>query len=299
MSRLDRAIAAYLAAQEAQNHTQKTLRWHATSLGKFRAWCEGRGLDLPDIDRSVIHDYLAMLRHAPGRAGGVMSSESVRTYYRSLRAFFAWLADEEFIAANPTAKVRMPKAEEHEVETFSAEELRRLLAVCTGPHGDRDRAIILTLYDTGIRAGELCGARIDDLTDIPPSLRVYGKGRKYRTVPLGTTAMRAVRRYLRGRDASNPYLFEGRGAQPLTANGLLQMLGRRGAVAGVKAHPHKFRHTFAIAYLREGGDLFSLQKILGHTSLEMVRHYARLADVDVLRRHAAYSPGDRLKLSGN
>lgn len=195
---------------------------------------------------------------------------------------------------NPALRVREPKAGERDVITLSVGDIRALTDACEGEHAERDRAVILTLYDTGIRASELCTAKLEDWSESPATLRVFGKGRKFRTVPLGRTATRAIRRYVLARRDDSPYLFVGRGQAPLTPNGLLLALMRRGRAAGVHANPHLFRHTFAVTYLRNGGDVLSLQRILGHTSLDMVRHYAKLADDDVIERHSHHSPADRV-----
>jgi site-specific recombinase XerD len=113
-------------------------------------------------------------------------------------------------------------------------------------------------------------------------------------VPLGRAATRAIRRYVLARRDNLPYLFVRRSAAPLTPNGMLPAFMRRGRVAGVHANPHLFRHTFAVTYLRNGGDVLSLQRILGHTSLDMVRHYAKLPDDDIIERHSLHSPADRV-----
>ncbi|HUM64173.1 MAG TPA: tyrosine-type recombinase/integrase, partial [Anaerolineaceae bacterium] len=125
------------------------------------------------------------------------------------------------------------------------------------------------------------------------------KGGKGRTVFIGKSTRRAVWRYLADRedrdDPESP-VFINRGNHPFNSNSLRHLIVRLAEKAGVKgAHPHKFRHTFAITYLRSGGDVFTLQALLGHSSLDMVRHYAQIAEMDIERVHRKASPVDNLR----
>lgn len=290
---LNTLVSLFISDRRSQNVTDKTIQWHSVSLHRFARYCMGAGLDIYDLDATAIREYIRFLQHSPGRNGNLTES-SVATYVRSLKAFLSWLVQEEYLESDPSARVAKPKVGEKSVELFSDQELKRLLAVCSGPYGARDEAIVRLLLDTGLRASEVTTALLEDVDEAPPSLTVSGKGRKRRRVPLGVKTVRAIRRYIRTRDDDYPCLFLGKRGEPLTPNGLYQLLERRGAVAGIHANPHKFRHTFAVSYLRNGGGIADLQKILGHTTLEMVLHYARLADRDVADKHRLYSPGDRL-----
>jgi len=172
--------------------------------------------------------------------------------------------------------------------------------------GFRDKAMILVLLDTGLRASELCSLLIGDYEAQTGKVQIRhgvgggAKGKKGRTVYLGKTARKALWRYLvdreDGEDPDAP-LFLGRYSRPLNRDALRQVIASLGEKASInKAYPHRFRHTFAITYLRSGGDLFSLQRLLGHATLEMVQHYARLADIDVEQAHRRASPADNWRL---
>jgi len=130
-------------------------------------------------------------------------------------------------------------------------------------------------------------------------LKVLGKGNKDRTVPLGVRAVRALRRY---RDhfrpeVNIPFFFVSIDGRPLTVNTVKQMTKKAGRLAAIpRVHPHLFRHTFAIHYLMAGGDAFSLQKILGHATLEVTRMYVNMVDGQVKERHRLFSPMDDLPL---
>jgi integrase/recombinase XerD len=163
----------------------------------------------------------------------------------------------------------------------------------------------LLLLDTGLRSSELCALNLGDVDLKSGKILVRGgeaggaKGGKGRTVYLGAAARRAVWRYLVTRDDKTDErapLFSA-GLRHLTRDALRHLVGRLGHAADVKdAHPHRFRHTFAITYLRWGGDVFTLQRLLGHGSLDMVQYYARLAQVDLEQAHRRASPVDNWQL---
>lgn len=164
----------------------------------------------------------------------------------------------------------------------------------------RDRAILLVLLDTGLRASELTALVYRDYDEKRGRLHVrHGKGDKERVVFLGDTSRMALWRYLAMREKLTPQspLFATRGETAMDRAGLLHLVQRIGQRAGVeKAHPHRFRHTFAIWFLRNGGNPLELQRILGHEKLETVLVYVRLAEVDIERAAKAASPVDGWKL---
>ncbi len=174
------------------------------------------------------------------------------------------------------------------------------------PTANRDQAILLTLLDSGIRASEFSALRVDDFEakrgklEIRHGVEGGAKGGKGRVVYLGKTARHAVWRYLAEREDGeepNAPLFTVRRGRAFNPGTLRHLIKNTAARAGVKkAYPHKFRHTFAITYLRSGGDVFTLQSLLGHGSLDMVRHYARIAQVDIEQAHRKASPVDNWRL---
>jgi integrase/recombinase XerD len=174
------------------------------------------------------------------------------------------------------------------------------------PSSNRDQAIVLMLLDTGLRATELCSLIINDVdlktgkVTIRHGVAGGAKGGKGRTVYLGKVARKAVWRYLASRedgDDSDAPLFISHADRAFNKDSLRVLINRLGDRAEIKkAYPHKFRHTFAITYLRSGGDVFTLQSLLGHGSLDMVRHYAQIAEVDVEQAHRKASPADNMRL---
>jgi integrase/recombinase XerD len=149
----------------------------------------------------------------------------------------------------------------------------------------------LTLADLDLKAGKLL---------VKHGALGGAKGGKGRQVYIGKNTRKAIWRYLASRGTDeNPDapLFICNSFYPFNKDSLRQLLGRIGKRANInKVYPHKFRHTFAITYLRSGGDVFTLQALLGHSSLDMVRHYAQIAQIDVEKAHQKASPADNWKL---
>jgi integrase/recombinase XerC/integrase/recombinase XerD len=160
----------------------------------------------------------------------------------------------------------------------------------------------LILLDTGLRVGELVNLKVDDVHMDEGYLKVLGKGRKERIVPIGNNAQKALQRYLfRFRPKPiNPIInnvFLSHSSSPLTENSMKLVFSRLAKRSGVqRLHAHLCRHTFATRFLINGGDVFSLQQILGHSTLTMVSHYVNLASSHITIQHQKFSPLDRLNL---
>jgi integrase/recombinase XerD len=238
-----------------------------------------------------------------------------------LSSFFVW-ASKEYKFDNPMKDVPPPRFQKAPVDAYTQEDVRCMLKTFIytkeadttlrkrfAMHratANRDQAIVLVLLDSGGRASELCAMTIGDLDikhgklDIKHGVEGGAKGGKGRSVYLGKVSRQALWRYLQGRedgqDQEAPLFTVTRG-RPFNPGALRQLIKRIGERAGVKdAYPHKFRHTFAVTYLRSGGDVFTLQSLLGHGSLDMVRYYAQLAQVDVEQAHRKARPADNWRL---
>ena len=161
----------------------------------------------------------------------------------------------------------------------------------------RDRAIILFLWDTGVRASELCGLKICDLNIGRRGATIYGKGKKERNVPFGLRAEEELTVWLDVRDKSGcDYVFSNQREEQLTPSGLSALLRRRGQEAGIEGpyNPHAFRHGFAVAYLDNGGGIHNLQRLMGRGSLRSTEVYLASTDKRACKDHAKASPGDNL-----
>ncbi len=281
---LGRAVELFLAAKAAEGASPRTIEWYGMILSRLvRALSHDRSVD--GLDPAELRAWLVELRTT-------LAPVSVAGYVRTLRVLGNWLAAEGLAHAAALRGLRRPRVPHKVIEPVADDVLRRLLAVCTV----RDRAIVLLMIDTGLRVSEVAAIRLGDLRP-DGTLKVRGKGSRERIVPVGSTARQAIVRYLGQRGPGQPddALFLGRKGE-ISARGLQHMLRRLKARVGVtgRLSPHSLRHTFARSYLVNGGDAFSLQRILGHTTLDMVKRYVALADVDLVTRHAMASPADRL-----
>ncbi len=183
------------------------------------------------------------------------------------------------------------------LEPVSLEDVRALIATCQHGTfaGERDRAVLLFLLDTGARAREACNVKLDDVNLNTGEVTIrYGKGGKSRTVFLGQITRRAVRAYLRQRKDHYPALFVSNRGGHLTYDGLHQLLERRWKRSGIAKRPglHDFRRAFALNMLRNGVDVFALQKLLGHSDLQIMRRYLAQNNADTQAAHMRGSPVD-------
>jgi integrase/recombinase XerD len=199
---------------------------------------------------------------------------------------------------NPMKKVRPPKVNLEPLEPISIENVKTLIATCKPGQftGDRDHAIFLFLLDTGARAQELCDTTIDDVDLNTGSVVIrHGKGGKTRVVFLGRKTRRAIRTYLRLRPVQSSHsLFVSLNGEGLTYNGLRLLLDRRAKLAklGTKPTLHDFRRAFALNMLRNGVDIFTLQRLMGHSDLQVLRRYLAQNDQDTQLAHMRGGPVD-------
>jgi len=210
----------------------------------------------------------------------------------------------EHYSYQPFDQVKIPRPPRKVIATFSNFQIQQLLNVIDSSAADgyRDYTIILTLLDTGLRVSELCSLSLSNLWLQDGMLKVLGKGNKERLIPIGKHIQRLLWRYInRYRSESampnSDLLFLTMDGRPLTKDRIDKIMayyGSKAGLAGVRCSPHTLRHTAAVSFLRNGGDVFSLQRMLGHASLEMTRRYCELADIDVKKVHMTASPVDNL-----
>jgi len=213
------------------------------------------------------------------------------------------LAREGLTQDNAAKDLKPPKVTRKVVSTLSDEEIRAILSTfSTSPSDARNQTLFMILLDSGLRIGELINLKMEDIHKDEGYLKVMGKGRKERIVPIGSNAQRTLQRYLfryRPKPAHQGIdnVFLSISGNPLTENSIKLMFTRLATRSGVtRLHAHLCRHTFATRFLTNGGDVFTLQQILGHSTLEMVRHYVNLASNHVAIQHQRFSPLDRLSL---
>ena len=310
---LDRLAQHYEAFNRSEGKSPRTVEWYSQVLTYFGSFLKERNLPntLGDLDIMVVRDFILYLQTRPRwpdhpfiRPGkGRLSAMSVQNSVRGLRAFFSWLHREGYAEENILADLKPPKAPQKLVEVLTEEETKNIMASldCNTTSGCRDMALVVTALDTGLRLSELVTLKMTNAHLSEGYLKVMGKGAKERIVPIGNVAQRILQRYV---FHFRPESLDGDGCLfltlddgPMSANAVKLIFNRLAQRSGVsRLHPHLCRHTFATNYLINGGDVFSLQQILGHTTLEMVRRYVTLASAQVRVQHRKFSPMDRMSL---
>lgn len=296
---MEAAIVAFLNYCKGKNTAPRTVEYYQTRLAAFTRWADDKHPDISPnaVTPTIVREFIA--------AETKRSSQSLGQHaYTALKAFFTFLHGEGYVEVHPLAGMEKPKAPRKVIATFSIEQIDRIINGCDAKtfNGCRDRAILFLLLDCGLRASELCGLDADDVDWTSQTVLVrLAKGGKERMVPFGNATRQALASYRSRRgDLESPSLFVTCYGQRFDRFRLLDIIRTRcenAGITGVRCSPHTLRHSMAVSYLRNGGDVFSLQKLLGHSDLTMTRRYAELSQTDVQNKHRLYSPADRLQLA--
>jgi len=315
--KLEALIGYYILFCQAEGKSTETVRWYRQKLECFADFLKehNRPTQIEEIDAWHIRDFIHWLQtgvkvgeNNPYRPteDRPLSPHTVQGYVRTLRAFFNWAVREGLLEESPMTRVKTPKAPKLTMPFFTEEEMQRLLKAAKGkgPINHRNYTIILVLLDTGIRVSELTSLRMQDLYLTEGYFKVFGKGGKERIVPMGRTCRLALFRYVhkfrpQPALASIDNVFLTRDGRPLRADYVYKIVAdacRKAGIQGKRIGPHTCRHTFAHHFLMNGGDLLTLQRILGHSSLEVVKLYVNLDTKDLLSQQRKYSPVDTLQV---
>ena len=301
---------SFLLHLQASRRSRGTIVMYTRILGRFARFLEAQLGHAPTGDaltRHAARGYLVHLQQqprfadVPERCGGRLAPATLNQHARALRAFARWLWDEGFTAEHRLDRLRLPKVPLAEIQPLTTAEVERLLAVFN-PRKTYDRrtaAIVGLLVDTGMRTGELAALRHADVNLHIGELRVVGKGEKSRVVVAGRRALSLLRRYLHhrppGLGQASDRLFvtsSGRALDPGQIGHIVQRLRRRSGIP--RLYAHLLRHTFAVHFLRNGGNPLTLQRLLGHASLATTNRYVTLATGDLVAAHRRSSPLDNL-----
>jgi integrase/recombinase XerC len=287
-----------------RNASPETVRAYVREVSDLRAFLaetEGRDPESGGVGgwKSVT---TAILRRFLSRRFPGLSASAMARKISAIRSFFSFLVGQGLLKANPAAPIAAPRREMRLPEFLPVDEMMDLLRSLPsgGEKQARDAAILELLYSSGLRVGELVSLRREDLSFGEGTVRVTGKGRKVRIVPVGEKAVGALRGYLATRDSQgNPpgrptgaALFRNMRGGPLTARSVARILAESLRRAGVGRHlsPHGIRHTFATHLLESGADLRAIQEMLGHASLSTTQRYARVNVSHLVRAYEAAHP---------
>ena len=289
-------IRAFILALAAGGRKPKTLTVYQESVRSLSAFARDLGLPgLATMDRTHIRHWLTSLY----QKGNKPATVSVR--YRSLNRFFNWCVIEEERTANPMDRVEPPKIPSEIQAYYSPHDVASVIKAVgrSTPHNLRDVAIILVLYDSGVRASELCGMKSEDIDWRDRTIIVTGKASKQRRVSIGDKSAQAIERYIRKRPVKSEWLWTGSGNRNLALGGLRMMLKRRFGEAGVQFRgAHAFRRGFAMEYLAAGGQEGDLKELGGWENYAMVTRSAKAnAGERAIQPHKSISPGARRNAS--
>lgn len=283
----------------AENMSPLTLRIYLEAHQRLGLFLAHNGLpqDVRQLRREHIESWLIQM-FADGYA-----ASSVSVFYRGVQRWFSWLEEEEEIAAAPTRKMRPPIVPEEYQPVLADDQVTALLDACRGKSfaDVRDLAMLMVLFDTGMRRSELAGITCEHLNLDEQFVVVPAKGRRDRVIAFGRQTARVLDKYLRVRarhpHAQNPFVFVGQRGR-FTGDGVHQMLQKRAVAAGlgdVGIHPHLFRHTYAHLFLEAGGQESDLMAQAGWRSPAMVRRYgAALREKRARDAAKRLSPADRM-----
>lgn len=291
-------LQLFISECRAKNLSRRTVQFYEENLLRMQKTFESQNIEL-DVttltNRDIKHQYVGHML-AKG-----LASNTVNGRIKSGKAFFKYLFEEGHISNNLADELKLVKAEKKMIQTFTKEQV---LALLNQPNrhtftGFRDYTMMMVMLETGMRIGELLNLKVGDLFLKEMEIRIIkGKGGKARRVPIQKTCVKILTQYLDERgDADTDWLFvnvEGTALHMRTIQENIQEYGKFAGISGVRVSPHTFRHTMAKFYILNGGDVFTLQQILGHSTLDMVRYYVELFSKDIRDQHQKYSPVENM-----
>jgi len=312
-------VNGFVLTKRTEGKSPKTLTFYEGNLRRFLWYAQRQGWhdDVRLINEWQIKEFLGYVASEAHRWGlkgnGSETSQrnasrsTVHHYFVVLSCFFNWVVHEGLSKENPMIRIKIAKPKPKVITPYTHDEIKRMLAVCDYDYhhnarflGSRNRAIILVFLGTGVRLSELIAMKLSDIDAGKGHLKVSGKGGKERVVRMGNTTQKALWRYLMYRpDNSRRELWLTEEGRPLVASAVQSLVKRLKQRAGLSSAGsiHRFRHTFALNFLRADRNVFNLQYLLGHSDLDMVKRYvATLGMEDALEAHKKASPADLLGL---
>ncbi|KKO20730.1 MAG: tyrosine recombinase XerC [Candidatus Brocadia sp.] len=258
-----------------RNFSSQTLRAYRNDLYQYLAFLLEEGCrDLESVTRLLLRRFLAFLKKRD------YSKTTIARKLVSIRSLYKFLCREGVLKCNPAENIRAPKLEKKLPGFMSVRQIETLLNLpgLSTVTGIRDRAIMETLYSTGMRVSELVGTDVSDIDFFNEVVKVKGKGRKERLQPIGNHALDAIRSYLKERGSDKKALFLNNRGGRLTERSVARMLEKYVKIAGLSLaiSPHTFRHSFATHLLDNGADLRSVQELLGHANLSSTQIYTHI-----------------------
>ncbi|MCM8757585.1 MAG: tyrosine recombinase XerC [Candidatus Omnitrophica bacterium] len=268
-----RYIEKFLRYLEIEkNYSFHTLSNYKKDLYEFSQFLENISFD--KVDYLKVRKFLVYLKEKN------LKHRSIYRKISCLRSFFKFLCREGYLNNNPLTLVNAPKLEKRLPIFLTEDEVRKLIEAppLDSEMGLRDRAILETFYSTGMRVSELVGLNIEDIDFIGGVIKVRGKGKKERLLPIGDKALRAIKDYLEKRKIKDSTLFLNKNGRRITTRGVRDIVAKYVNATSIKTgtSPHTLRHSFATHLLNRGADLRSVQELLGHSNISTTQVYTHL-----------------------
>lgn len=309
---MDVLITQYVSDMKLKELSANTIVGRQRDLVRFWRGLapDGSALRLKQITPDKVKLYVATRQSQTQRyanhpirreLAGPLSRQSIANEVRLLKTFGNWLEREGY--SNPFEELRIPKAARTLIDALSNDEVTRLIESINPATtiGARAAAMIWLFLDSGMRVNELVTARIADLDLANRRLKVMGKGSKERFVRFGQKCAKVLTQYIslhRPDPVKDECVFLALDGLPLTTNAARRIIMRLREEAKLpRLHPHLFRHTFAVNYVMNGGDIMSLKELLGHESLEMVNRYLHFSQTQIGSRYESFSPMDKMEVT--
>ena len=313
---LEDLLEFYVLCAQSRGDSEKTIGQTRTVVNLLKEYLGNQRLstNVSQIGPMEIRGFIRDLQQRPKFAHhpyakpqvGTLSPHSINSYLRALRAAWNGWLTEGLVESSPFSKVRIPKVPKKVIPTFSEQQLSDFFNAIdiSTPEGLRDYSLFLMYLDTLARLSELTNLKMEDLGLKQRIARVMGKGGKERVLVFGIRVQKHLWKYIKKQRPSpaSPrydFVFLTRDGYPLTKNRVeksMKRYARKANVTGVRCSPHTLRHTGCLLWLRRGGDIFTLQRLTGHSSLEVLKGYLNLAQSDVALAHRKYSPADNLEI---
>ncbi len=291
---LDRSITDFLEYLEIDRGLAAlTLRNYGFFLRRFADFARERGITKPEaVSKILVHQFRLHLNRLPARTQENIKKNTQNYHLIALRTFLKYLVKNDVKTLEPE-KIELAKQQPRQVEFLEGPDLERILEAPLANKTDesiqqlRDKALLETLFSTGLRVSELSKLKVDDINLAKPEFTVRGKGSKLRLVFLSENARHWLKKYLAERSDPNPYIFISHGKinqtekeQPLTPRSIERLVARYARLAGImkKVTPHTLRHSYATDLLMNGADIRSVQAMLGHASITTTQVYTHITD---------------------
>ena len=311
---LSAIVPRYMSQLKTEWKSARTIATYQERIGYFVVFLDEHGISdavcdclTPDTARDFTgylqgrtkyqdHPYI----HGHPEA---LSPKSIEGRVKMLKILSSWVCREGYLNRDPLAGYKLPKVPQMLPNPLTDEEITVVFRYIDRetPLGERNYIIVFFLLDTGLRVSEFTGLRFENVDLERRQLRFIGKGAKERMVPFGIESQQLLRDYItrmwpQGQNSPEDHVFLGSAGQPLTPNAVKQMFARLRKKTGIKnLHAHILRDTFAVKYLLNGGDIATLQRILGHSDLNTVRLYLNFTESQIAAQHSRFSPMDNFQ----